>query len=406
MEPKGLNFSWPPKSEDEFNQEKQNAEAERVMTMASLEDELKKVNSSILELEKDRWVRVSLKILAEPVANKESSLSLGMRNSQAASEKAEKIAEAILKVTKSNRKTSLELKSLSDQLTLLNSYRKVGGNLSFRLSENEQESDLPAQQLNSILEWLRQPEAPSGQIVIDLPALSDAVRSVSRKYYNNTPICELPDLVRDQDFEATPGNLFNWIRIDKFLYSLSDDNARLVYLKKLKQKLLSRDQSGFIWIGEKKEFSGERDKNLHRRIEEELVIYDKISDLSPSKNSRRVGPSEFTTRRSILILLFITFGKLELPEDVTQERVVEFFHGLIGKDVKKIRDILKNPTAHKDGRRSIKLLCEDLNFTRDQVGKLGITMKTENIITEIEMMIAEIKSESLEIETDVDDLDY
>ncbi len=61
-------------------------------------------------------------------------------------------------------------------------------------------------------------------------------------------------------------------------------------------------------------------------------------------------------------------------------------------NIKKICKLLEDATEKKeDGKQSINLLCDDLNVVRDELGKLGITDNLQNLISEIEWFIEDLK---------------
>lgn len=99
----------------------------------------------------------------------------------------------------------------------------------------------------------------------------------------------------------------------------------------------------------------------------------------------------FTTRQKVLALLVITFGKYEVPDDVTKERVAEFFHFLTGRNKKNISDLLSNPTKVKeDSKKSIQDLCKDLHVVRVFLEKLGLSDAITQAISEIDFLINEL----------------
>jgi hypothetical protein len=105
---------------------------------------------------------------------------------------------------------------------------------------------------------------------------------------------------------------------------------------------------------------------------------------------------DFTMRRKVLALMLLTFQRLDLPEDIKKERVIEFFHGIIGGNRKNLSNLLANPTASKNTPKSIKPLCDDLNFVRDYLGKLGLSENVRNAISEIENLIEDLREKDNE----------
>lgn len=104
----------------------------------------------------------------------------------------------------------------------------------------------------------------------------------------------------------------------------------------------------------------------------------------------------FSLRQKVFALMLLTFQRLDVPEDITKERVVEFFYGITGGSRKNLRDLLANPTANKDTSKSIKLLCDDLNFVRDYLGKLGLSENVLAAINEINFLIEDLRDKENE----------
>ncbi len=99
---------------------------------------------------------------------------------------------------------------------------------------------------------------------------------------------------------------------------------------------------------------------LEDELPERKVLTQQKKEVETEQEEKDKG---FSMRQKVLTLVLLTFGRLERPEDIKQERVVEFFHRIAGGDIKKLRKLLKDPTAHKeDDKQSIKLLCDDLNI--------------------------------------------
>jgi hypothetical protein len=118
-------------------------------------------------------------------------------------------------------------------------------------------------------------------------------------------------------------------------------------------------------------------------------------DISPNEQSTRESKS-FTLRQKVLALMLLTFQRLDLPEDITKERVIEFFHGITGGSRKNLGDWLANPTAHEDTVKSIKSLSDDLNFVRDHLGKLGLSENIKVAKNEINFLIEDLKDKANE----------
>ena len=116
-----------------------------------------------------------------------------------------------------------------------------------------------------------------------------------------------------------------------------------------------------------------------------------ISNYTTSENK-----DSQSLRRKVIFLMLLTFQRLDLPEDIIKERIVEVFHGIIGGSRKNLSDLLAKPTAHKDTIKSIKSLSDDLNFVRDQLGKLGLSDNVTAAINEINFLIEELKDKANE----------
>jgi len=101
----------------------------------------------------------------------------------------------------------------------------------------------------------------------------------------------------------------------------------------------------------------------------------------------------FTMRAKVVLLNLLVFDRLDLPTDLIKERVLEFFHPLIGGNKKNLRDVLSNPTKHKGTHKSMKYLCGDLHQIRSQLEKLGQHDKVERIMNEIDQLTADIENE-------------
>lgn len=129
-------------------------------------------------------------------------------------------------------------------------------------------------------------------------------------------------------------------------------------------------------------------------VEIEILKYKELIQL-PSESKKAVkNDDEFSLRRKIFILMLLTFGRLDKPDGIVQERFVDFFRDLIGGgDVTKIRKAISNPTGYKESKREIISLLDDLNFVRDKLGKLGFTEEIDRIKNEVEFIIEDLEEE-------------
>ncbi len=103
----------------------------------------------------------------------------------------------------------------------------------------------------------------------------------------------------------------------------------------------------------------------------------------------------FTLRQKVLTLMLLTFGKLESPEGVIQERIVEFFYKFTHGDISNLRRFIAKPTTHEpENKSSIRYLIEDLNYVRNDLEKLGLTETGISAIkAEIDSLITDLKEE-------------
>ncbi len=350
------------------------------------------LEKSINDIKKDTWVKLSLKLIGKLPKMAPTSHTPPAADDSFYRKAVEKIANQILAKEESMLKTSLKMVGLSYQLKHLAKLNDMKLEIfpHDESSERETVRKVPRQDIGFF------PGKKDSSL-----SLAAVIDKVARQYWNNQPINENPRFEKDDDPKATPRNLFDWKRITDFVSTLADEKAKFLYLQQIKRKLIDRDKSGEIWSLDKKTFSGDRDVKFLRKLEDQIAIYEKTANLKSGQASdKRSGGSalsnDFTARRKILALLMLTFHRLDLPEDLTKERVVEFFHGLIGGDKGKVSDLLRNPTAHKCDKRSINLLCDDLNFARDQLGKLGLTENVISAINEIQLLIDELRGETEE----------
>lgn len=119
-------------------------------------------------------------------------------------------------------------------------------------------------------------------------------------------------------------------------------------------------------------------------------------DSAIETQSEREPESKNTMRQKALTLMLLTFGRLDIPKDIKKERVVEFFHSIMGGNRKNLSDLLANPTMNTNHPKSIKSLCDDLNFVRDQLGKLGLSKNVTVAINEINFLIEDLEQKSEE----------
>ncbi len=170
-----------------------------------------------------------------------------------------------------------------------------------------------------------------------------------------------------------------------------------------KQEYFGKDERGFVYQNGKLSFNP--NEKFLQRLEDLINVYEKISEkpigfeqpeiVKPNSENENQKDKKVTVefqsqRRKVITLMLLTFGRLDAPEDLTQERIVKFFHGFTGGDIKRLRGFIKNPTGHKGTDRSIKLLCDDLNSVRDELGKLGTNKNVQSIISEIQFLIDDL----------------
>lgn len=100
-----------------------------------------------------------------------------------------------------------------------------------------------------------------------------------------------------------------------------------------------------------------------------------------------------TMRRKVLLLLGMTFGKFELPQEIVKTKASEVFHPLVGGNKQNFYALLLHPTRCKSGARAIRSLCDDLHFVRNELSKVGLTENAASAISEIEALIEEMEEE-------------
>jgi hypothetical protein len=131
--------------------------------------------------------------------------------------------------------------------------------------------------------------------------------------------------------------------------------------------------------------------NSEIRIKTEAI---KNREILQETKTKKTPHSSFTNRQKVIALLYLTFNRLDLPEHITKERIVEFFQGITGIDTQTLRDLLAKPTNAKESKKSKKVLCDDLNMIRDQIAKIGIDNHLDSIKNEIQLIIDELEEEN------------
>ncbi len=124
---------------------------------------------------------------------------------------------------------------------------------------------------------------------------------------------------------------------------------------------------------------------LEDELAERKALTQQTKEVETEQEEKGKG---FSMRQKVLALMLLTFRRLERPEDIKQERVVEFFHKFTGGDFSELRIFVSKPTAYKkENNQSIKYLCDDLNTVRNYLEKLGLGGNVQPAINKINLLI-------------------
>lgn len=209
--------------------------------------------------------------------------------------------------------------------------------------------------------------------------------------------------ISDKDYTLSEDYALSSLRFQGIMYchkkleeeiKARDLPAALVYIKELERRLVDDIKDWNIDRTILLEATKDYRIAVERAIaqaKEELELRKQL-EIETAETNLDEKIEAFYLRQKVFILLLLTFGRLDKPEDILQERIVKFFHRITGGDIKKLRTLLKNPTTCKENdKQSIKLLCDDLNTVRDEFGKLGITDNLQKLISEIEWFIQDLE---------------
>lgn len=389
-------------SEEERVKREKESEEQRRKFEESQREYKEKLEKKIEEIRTRDWVKYALKTLAESDKYADEGFSPETQAEFKYERKARKIAAYIEKKEKSRLKTS-------KTLTLLKMHIETLATISDLMIDGFPKEDEPPE-YGSIRKMTGLLTAPKlfGQNATppasrqtpcypennSLRKLAKQISIVSEIYYDTHLIAENQKFISDDDSKATPATFFSIKRITEFVRTLADDQTKYRYLLQMKQAFFDDDKRGFVYRNEKLIFKV--DKKFQQSLENLINPYEKIlgKSLSPVPNGNQIksaNKQSFTLRQKALALVLLTFGRLDIPEDLIKERVVEFFYGITGENIKNLQDLLKDPTAHKQNKQSIKLLCNDLHFVRDHLGKLGLSDNVKKAINEIEFLIEELE---------------
>lgn len=128
---------------------------------------------------------------------------------------------------------------------------------------------------------------------------------------------------------------------------------------------------------------------LEDKLAERKAVTQQKKEVETEQEEKGKG---FSMRQKVLALMLLTFGRLDKPEDIIQERVVEFFHKFTGGNFSELRIFVSKPTAYKkESNQSIKYLCDDLNTVRNYLEKLGLGGNVQPAINEINLLIDDLE---------------
>jgi hypothetical protein len=182
-----------------------------------------------------------------------------------------------------------------------------------------------------------------------------------------------------------------------------DDPAKLRYIEKLfaEEKEMAflgfslDSESDFGELAEKfwtsmRIIKKELEEKIFNEKKDVLDLTDEFQDMDEVNNGDLPKFKEFTLRQKVLFLLLVTFNRLDIPDGLPKQRVVEFFYAITGGSIKNLQNILKEPTSHKGNEKSIKRLINDLNIVRDYLGKINLSDNVSKAINEIDFLIEEL----------------
>lgn len=136
-------------------------------------------------------------------------------------------------------------------------------------------------------------------------------------------------------------------------------------------------------------------KSLENETNENKIAFEKsktIEDVSSPTQPQSVNKNH-SYRRRVLLLLLLTFKKLELPQEFTNEKAVRVFSDILGtNNPKKIREILASPSKNSLSTASVKRHIEDLNFVKNSLIELD---QDKSSIDLIEREIGSFKTDLL-----------
>jgi hypothetical protein len=190
-----------------------------------------------------------------------------------------------------------------------------------------------------------------------------------------------------------PKRKFDFIKVKNQIKALPNIQAKLQYLSEIlseyrQQDLVDEDISqGF----------GKKCQIEIDSLKERMTFGQPDADGSEDKAENQAdNPAEASWRSRILALLLLTFGRLDVPEDVQKAKAIEFFLFLTGgKNKQKIKEIVINPTAViPTSKTSKKHLCSDLHIVREQFSRLGMSKSAQSVISEIECLIEELEEKT------------
>lgn len=399
-------------------EEEKAKEAEKLIELQlkikEIEKEQKaKLEKLIFDHKKDTLVKYVLKIINEGIENQNENIKSEIQITEIYKDKAKKIAKYIEKKEPSRFMTSAKLFYLGERISHLaylidkktdsfpeenepleyENIRKGIGRFPFPISLPSLLGEKPVSPPTRKI-----PQYPESD---RLRKLSKQLSIVSNEYYNTHLIVENPRFIADDDPNVTPSNFFSRKRIIEFVRTLPNDQMKYRYLQQMDYAYIDKDRRGFIYKNGQMVCAGSdlflqqmrKEISLYvQTTQKEIFESPMLNKLTLKNKDENESLESQSLRQKILTLMILTFGRLDLPEDITQEKVVKFFHNLTGGDIKKVRQWVKKPTAYKeDNKQSRRRLCNDLNSVRDSLGKLGLNDKVQSVVNEIQFLIDELE---------------